>query len=120
MAEDAGAADTVTFIVLISLLLAIPGIVIPGLTKIFVDDYLIAGHSSWLRPLVAVFIATVGVLWLLSVMQQRTLLRLEMRLGVSTAASWSGIFSICLLSFSPSAMPETSWSASRPTGGLRV
>ncbi len=81
-----GGADTITFIMLISLLLAIPGIVIPGLTKIFVDDYLIAGHSAWLRPLVAVFLATVALLWLLSYMQQRTLLRLEIHLGVATAS----------------------------------
>ena len=81
----AGAGDTVAFVMVISLLMAIPGIVIPGLTKVFVDDYLVDGHTGWLRPLIVAFCVSVITLWFLSAMQQRILVRFEMRLGVASA-----------------------------------
>ncbi|MEJ2229207.1 MAG: NHLP family bacteriocin export ABC transporter peptidase/permease/ATPase subunit [Alphaproteobacteria bacterium] len=80
-----GAGDTVAFVMVISLLMAIPGIIIPGLTKVFVDDYLIDGHTDWLRPLIVAFCVSVFTLWFLSAMQQRILVRFEMRLGVASA-----------------------------------
>ncbi len=80
-----GASGAIAYIALVSLLLAVPGIVVPGLTKVFIDDYLIAGRTEWLRPLIVAFLATVAVLWLLASLQQRVLLNLQIQLGVASA-----------------------------------
>lgn len=33
------------------------GVLVPGLTRVFVDDYLVQGHSDWLVPLLAAVLA---------------------------------------------------------------
>ena len=44
-------------IILISGLLVLVGALVPGLTQIFVDDYLVQDHDDWLAPLLAAIVA---------------------------------------------------------------
>ena len=72
----------VALVVAVSLALIVPGIVIPGFTKVFIDDVLIKETPGWLVPLLigmgltALFRAGVTAL------QQSLLLRLETKLSV--------------------------------------
>lgn len=44
-------------IILISAMLVLVGALVPGLTQIFVDDYLVQDHDDWLAPLLAAIVA---------------------------------------------------------------
>ena len=74
------------FLALVSLSMAVPGILVPNFTKLFVDYYLTKKYADWLLPLLggmagaALFQA--GLSWL----QHHYLLRLETRLSVSSSA----------------------------------
>jgi NHLM bacteriocin system ABC transporter peptidase/ATP-binding protein len=80
--ELRGSRQAVALIVAVSLALVVPGIIIPGFSKIFVDDVLIHNNGNWLIPLLigmavaALFRATVTAL------QQSLLLRLQTKLAV--------------------------------------
>ena len=80
------AGSAVPLSVLISLLLIVPGLLIPAFTKIFVDDVLIHEKTDWLRPLIAVMIATAVVYGALSWLQQLVLLRAQTALAVGGSA----------------------------------
>ncbi|MGQ9369421.1 NHLP family bacteriocin export ABC transporter peptidase/permease/ATPase subunit [Azospirillum sp. ST 5-10] len=82
----ARAGSAVPLAVLISLLLIVPGLLIPAFTKIFVDDYLIHENTGWLRPLIAVMLATAVLYGGLTWLQQLVLLRAQTALAVAGSA----------------------------------
>lgn len=69
------------FVFLASLLLVIPGLLVPLFSQVFVDYYLSAGRTQWIIPLLIGMALTAalrsGLMWL----QQTYLLRLETRLN---------------------------------------
>jgi NHLM bacteriocin system ABC transporter peptidase/ATP-binding protein len=71
--------------VLSGFLLVVPGLVIPGLQRAFVDYYMIAGLSDWLWWLVGGVAAIAVGKGLLTFLQQRTLARFQVKLGVATS-----------------------------------
>ncbi len=80
--------SAVVFITLISLFLIIPGVVIPGFSKIFIDDILIREMQGWFGPLV-IGMLLVGVLQTLLVyLQNRFLLRLQMKMLLSMSSQF--------------------------------
>jgi ABC-type bacteriocin/lantibiotic exporter with double-glycine peptidase domain len=46
-----GAGAALAYCVLVGFFLVLPGLAVPGLTQVFVDQILIAGRHDWLRPL---------------------------------------------------------------------
>lgn len=80
--ELANSRAAVALVIAVSLALIVPGIVIPGFTKIFIDEILIQRTTGWLTPLLigmgltALFRAGVTAL------QQSLLLRLQTKLAV--------------------------------------
>src|SRR5262249_45986437 len=46
-----GAGGALAYCVLAGFFLVVPGLTVPGLTQVFVDQILIAGLHDWLRPL---------------------------------------------------------------------
>lgn len=73
------------YVLLAGFALILPGILGPSYFKIFVDDVVVRGLASWLRPLVIVVVAT-GVLQMaITWLQQRHLLRLETKLALSSS-----------------------------------
>jgi len=77
-----------TYVVLASLFLIIPGILVPGFTKIFVDEYLIHGEHDWLRPLLLGMGITLLLRLALTWLQQTYLLRLETKLALTSSATF--------------------------------
>jgi NHLM bacteriocin system ABC transporter peptidase/ATP-binding protein len=72
----------VALVIAVSLALIIPGIVIPGFSKIFVDEILIQNNEEWLRPLLIGMGATTLFRALVTALQQSLLLRLQTKLAV--------------------------------------
>ncbi len=85
-----GSRMAIVYVTLATLALIVPGIVIPVFSRIFVDDILIQGSPFWLKPLLLVMAVTALVRALLTYIQQRGLLRLEMKLslGASSRFFW--------------------------------
>jgi ABC-type bacteriocin/lantibiotic exporter with double-glycine peptidase domain len=77
---------TLVLVALFSVLLVLPGVLLPGLAKLFVDKVLADHLDDWLLPLVAA-VAAAGMFQALLVwLQDSTLRRLEARLSASLAA----------------------------------
>jgi NHLM bacteriocin system ABC transporter peptidase/ATP-binding protein len=83
-----GLATALAFVVLAGIALFVPGLVAPTFTRIFVDQILIKGLGSWMRPLLLVMAATALLLAALTALQQRYLLRLETRLSLGTSSQF--------------------------------
>ncbi|WP_174801377.1 NHLP family bacteriocin export ABC transporter peptidase/permease/ATPase subunit [Martelella limonii] len=77
-----GTGGPFAFILLVTLLLVIPGIVIPALSKIYVDDFLIGGQQDWVRPLLAIYLVAGGLSMLLSWLQQHFLMRFSAKVSI--------------------------------------
>ncbi len=84
-----GFGAAIAFVAWISLMLVIPGIVLPGATKTFVDDILVRHYQGWLSPL----LIGLGVMFLLQVLlsavQELALLRIELRLALEQSAQFT-------------------------------
>lgn len=74
------------FCVLAGIALVIPGIVVPALSRAFVNSYVVAGRPGWTEAILlglgAAALAQLG----LSVLQQRVLLRLQTKLALRMSA----------------------------------
>jgi ATP-binding cassette, subfamily C, bacterial len=81
-----GSPDAVRLALVTGLLILVTGLVIPTFAKVFVDRILVAGLDNWYRPLLVAMgmtaVLRAGVTWL----QQRYLLRLQMKLAIVTSA----------------------------------
>lgn len=76
------------FVALITLMLALPNLVVPIFSKVYVDNLLIGEMRSWLAPLVLVMVITAIVKGALTYLQQHALLRLEMKLALSSSGKF--------------------------------
>jgi len=76
------------FVFIVSLALVFPGLVVPTFTKIFIDDYLISGHTDWLRPLLLGMAVTAVIRGVLTALQQKYLLRLEKHLSITMSSDF--------------------------------
>ena len=74
------------FVVLTGLFLTIPGLVFPAYTRIFVDDILVKGMKSWLKPLVLAMAITAILHFVLTWTQRYFLLRFQLKLALSGSA----------------------------------
>ncbi|HYR10948.1 MAG TPA: NHLP family bacteriocin export ABC transporter peptidase/permease/ATPase subunit [Longimicrobium sp.] len=82
----AGLRAAVAYVVLAGVALVLPGLLVPTFSRVFVDDVLVKGMADWVRPLAWFMAATAAVMALLTLLQQRYLLRLETRLAIGTSA----------------------------------
>src|SRR5450830_1679268 len=74
------------FVILVSLALVIPGLIIPIFSQVFVDSYLIGQMDGWVKPLLLGMAATTVVRGMLTWLQQKYLLRLELHLSLTGSA----------------------------------
>lgn len=79
---------SITYIMLASLFLVIPGLVIPSFTKIFIDKYLVNGLSEFIMPLLLIMAAMLVINSGLVYLQQYYLLRLETKLALTTSSKF--------------------------------
>jgi NHLM bacteriocin system ABC transporter peptidase/ATP-binding protein len=83
-----GSGWAMLYVFLASLALAMPGLVAPVLTGVFVDYCLGAGRTDWVGPLLAGMALTAGLLGALTWLQQHYLLRLETKLALTSSYSF--------------------------------
>ena len=76
----------IVYAVLASLGLVIPGLVIPALARLFVDDFLVQGQRDWLGLVFAGLALTTVLRAAFTWLQQYALLRLETRLALSNSS----------------------------------
>ena len=81
-----GSEMALLYTILCGLLLVIPGLVIPTFTRVFIDDYLMAGQTWLVKPLLWAMFATLIVHGLLTWLQKYVLLRLETKLALVTSS----------------------------------
>ena len=81
-----GSGKALQFCVLAGILLIIPGVILPTLTKIFVDQILIDRFSNWLEPLLIALGVTAIIRAVLTWLESHYLLRMETRIALDTSA----------------------------------
>jgi NHLM bacteriocin system ABC transporter peptidase/ATP-binding protein len=81
-----GCHGAIAFVVWISLMLVLPGIIVPGITAAFVDQVLIQRMDGWLGPLLIGLGVTFVLNAVLRFLQGRALLRIELRLALEQSA----------------------------------
>lgn len=79
---------SITYIVLASLFLVIPGLVIPSFLKVFIDKYLINNFSGFVMPLLLIMGAVLIINSVLVYLQQYFLLKLETKLALVTSSKF--------------------------------
>lgn len=81
-----GEQQGLLYVTLVSFLLIFPGLAIAGLTQVFVDEVLVGTTTSWLAPLMIGLVMVACLDGFLVYLQQKYLLRLETKLGLSMAS----------------------------------
>lgn len=83
-----GTQVALSYAVLAGICLVIPGLVIPVFSRVFLDSILIEGRKEWIVPLLWVMGVTFCVSGLLTWLQQYYLLRLELKLALTSSAKF--------------------------------
>ena len=78
--------SAVVLLLVLSVALAVPGLIIPAFAKIFVDDILIENLRDWFAPLLIGMAVTALGRGLVTALQQSVLLRLQTKLSVAMVA----------------------------------
>ncbi len=83
-----GLRGSIAYVVLVGLALAVPSMLAPIFTGIFIDKYLVSGLESWLKPLLVGMLATALLRMALTWLEGHFLLRIETRIAMSTASKF--------------------------------
>ncbi len=69
-----------------ALLLVLPGLAVPAFLQVFVDQVLVQRLDDWVRPIVVGVLLAAGLRAVLTLIQQRLLRRLQLKLAVTMAS----------------------------------
>jgi NHLM bacteriocin system ABC transporter peptidase/ATP-binding protein len=83
-----GSRLALLYVVLATLGLTLPNLVIPIFSKIYIDNLLIAGLQSWLKPLLLAMAITAILKALLTGLQQHSLTRFETKMAIGSSAKF--------------------------------
>lgn len=83
-----GSEAALLFVILCGLFLVIPGLVIPTFSRIFIDEYLVGGRESFIRPLLVGMGLTAVLRMILTYLQEYYLLRMETKLAITTSSDF--------------------------------
>ncbi len=83
-----GSETALAFIILCGLFLVIPGLVIPTFSRIFIDEYLVGGRETFIRPLLFGMGLTAVIRMALTYFQEYYLLRMETKLAITTSSDF--------------------------------
>ncbi|MGA2985523.1 MAG: NHLP family bacteriocin export ABC transporter peptidase/permease/ATPase subunit [Terriglobia bacterium] len=83
-----GSRLAILYLMLATLGLAIPNLIIPVFFKIYVDNLLVGGLTSWLIPLLLAMTVTAIVKALLTLLQQDSLMHVELKLALTSSAKF--------------------------------
>jgi len=81
-----GAHSALMFVLVTSFALLFTGLILPGISKIFIDDVLIHDQKKWLAPLLAALLCVALLRAILTWLQRRFLLNLQLKLMLRTGA----------------------------------
>jgi NHLM bacteriocin system ABC transporter peptidase/ATP-binding protein len=84
----AHARGAVLCLALVGIVLAVPGLLVPAFTRVFVDEILGEGRGDWLRPLVVAMLATVVLKVAVESLKYLLLRRLQIHLAVTMASAY--------------------------------
>jgi NHLM bacteriocin system ABC transporter peptidase/ATP-binding protein len=83
-----GSRVALIYVVLAMLALAVPNLIIPVFSRVYIDDLLIKGKTDWLNPLLLAMLIVVVVKAAVTYLQQHALLRMRGRLSLSSSAQF--------------------------------
>ena len=83
-----GSEMALLYVFLCGLALVIPGLIVPTFSRVFIDEYLVSGRSSLLKPLLMGMAGTAVIRMILTWMQDYYLLRLETKLALKTSSQF--------------------------------
>jgi NHLM bacteriocin system ABC transporter peptidase/ATP-binding protein len=83
-----GSRAALVYVVLATIALALPNLVIPVFSLVYIDDFLVSGKQNWLKPLLLIMAITVLLKATVTYLQQRSLLRLETKLSLTSSAKF--------------------------------
>jgi NHLM bacteriocin system ABC transporter peptidase/ATP-binding protein len=83
-----GAGVPLVFLAVVGLCLAVPGLVAPVFSKVFVDEVLVGGKQDWLLPLLGGMALAALLRCALAALQRSYLLKLLMKLGVNMSSNF--------------------------------
>lgn len=83
-----GSRVALAFLVGATLTLVLPNLVVPVFSRVYVDNVLIGGNVSWLRSLLLAMAVTVIIKAYATYLQQEALLRMELKLSLSSSSSF--------------------------------
>ena len=83
-----GTRPALLYVLLATLALAVPNLVAPVFTRVYIDNILVGGLNHWLQPLLMAMTAAIAVKAILTWLQQYTLLTLETRLALGSSGKF--------------------------------
>ncbi|NTV98274.1 MAG: NHLP family bacteriocin export ABC transporter peptidase/permease/ATPase subunit [Chlorobiaceae bacterium] len=90
-----GLEKALAFIILTSLLLVVPGLLVPSFLRIYIDYVLVKGTTGWIQPLMIGMLLTALLQGTLTWLQQSCILRTETKLSlVSSAKFFNHVFAL--------------------------
>ena len=76
------------YALLATLALAVPNLIVPVFTRVYIDNILVGGLNHWLHPLLLAMTGALIIKGLLTWLQQNTLLTLETRLALGSSGKF--------------------------------
>ena len=83
-----GMKKALLYVLLVGLLLVLPGLLTPIFSRVFLDDILVERQMNWTRPLILIMGLTLCVAAILTWLQQVYLMRIELKLGISSSVKF--------------------------------
>lgn len=81
-----GSKRDLMYVVAVGLALVVPGMILPSFTRIFLDQILVQGEHSWLRPMLLCMGIVILIQAALTWLQQNYLVRLETKLALRSSS----------------------------------
>jgi NHLM bacteriocin system ABC transporter peptidase/ATP-binding protein len=76
------------YLVLATLALVLPTALLPVFSRVYIDDLLVGGRVGWLKPLLLAMAVSLVIQAVATYLQQASLLRMEMKLALSSSAKF--------------------------------
>ncbi len=83
-----GSRIALFYVVAATLAIAVPNLIIPVFSHVYVDDILIAGRDTWLKPLLLMMVLGALAKAAATYFQQSSLSRLEIKLALTSSAKF--------------------------------
>ena len=83
-----GSRLALLYVALSTFALALPNLIIPIFSRVYIDNSIIGGMANWLHPLLIFMTAIAVVKGILTYLQQRSLLKVEMKLALSASSKF--------------------------------